>query len=595
MNGRNGLGISRWSLRIQSGKSSWEQDLDDSPVVVGRAEDCTIVLDDEKVSKRHFEIHRDGDEFVLTDLGSRNGTRVNGRVSSDVSLRPGDLIELGGARLEVKVARGVSQTPAAPAPVLEPRLPDLPVAGAVVERPAPEEQAVPVARPVAGRPKVGRTEIPAPISGPTPSTSSRRGDPELTEIRVTESPVKEEPAAPSAEEPAPIRTVSPRVPSFQVAGPKSKPKPDPVVAAGPRRVEVLMKSDVPSARGVEARHGEKNWKLPITIGGGLLLGLLIVSFMASHRKINVEDNPLAKIHSNEGAPPEDLIQKKNEQEAAQARQKLLAESRAALDGVRPEAIAQSNEASVLADFRTRLEAVEAPLAAASGSGQEDAEVRDLLERTRGLIQALDQKVTDLKARHVSQVQSQLSRSRELLAAGRLDEARAALQGVLRLEPGQPDAKRMLAEIESRRAASAEETRRQGRLKEAAQEVETYYRAGVSASDLGNEAKALEEWSQAEEALRRLQEIPRSDGSAERNQAEARVADIQKRKSPAAPNAPKSDPGEKEAERLLGKARLYEDLGQLDKARELWKQVLAVVPNPEHRYHKMALQKLGHKP
>ncbi len=65
---------------------------------VGRSRQCDIVVDDPNVSRRHAELRPRGGSWVLTDLGSTNGSRVNGRAaSSPTVVKPGDEIELGTA------------------------------------------------------------------------------------------------------------------------------------------------------------------------------------------------------------------------------------------------------------------------------------------------------------------------------------------------------------------------------------------------------------------------------------------------------------------------------------------------------------------
>jgi pSer/pThr/pTyr-binding forkhead associated (FHA) protein len=46
--------------------------------VIGRGEDCDIVLPDRQVSRHHFRVVRDDDGYNVEDLGSKNGTYVNG-------------------------------------------------------------------------------------------------------------------------------------------------------------------------------------------------------------------------------------------------------------------------------------------------------------------------------------------------------------------------------------------------------------------------------------------------------------------------------------------------------------------------------------
>jgi hypothetical protein len=79
--------------------------LDDRPVVMGRLPDCTIVVSDLNVSRRHAEIHAVGTAFVLADLGSTNGTTVNGvRVNGERVLRDGDVITLGTTHLRFEAS-----------------------------------------------------------------------------------------------------------------------------------------------------------------------------------------------------------------------------------------------------------------------------------------------------------------------------------------------------------------------------------------------------------------------------------------------------------------------------------------------------------
>jgi Protein of unknown function (DUF3662)/FHA domain len=74
--------------------------------LVGRSRDCDIVLDDSNVSRRHAEISPSGGQgWLIKDLGSTNGVRVNGRaIDGPHPLESGDRVELGtvGVRFEVE-------------------------------------------------------------------------------------------------------------------------------------------------------------------------------------------------------------------------------------------------------------------------------------------------------------------------------------------------------------------------------------------------------------------------------------------------------------------------------------------------------------
>jgi hypothetical protein len=72
-------------------------------VVIGRSRECGLRLDDPNVSRRHAAVRPDGDGWVVEDLGSTNGVRVNGRRVQAAPLRPGDEVMLGLARLTFEV------------------------------------------------------------------------------------------------------------------------------------------------------------------------------------------------------------------------------------------------------------------------------------------------------------------------------------------------------------------------------------------------------------------------------------------------------------------------------------------------------------
>ncbi len=73
--------------------------LDQGVTVIGRSSGCDVVVDDPNVSRRHAEIRRLGEGFSLVDLGSTNGTEVNGQRVGETSLMNGDVIGVGTTRL----------------------------------------------------------------------------------------------------------------------------------------------------------------------------------------------------------------------------------------------------------------------------------------------------------------------------------------------------------------------------------------------------------------------------------------------------------------------------------------------------------------
>jgi len=69
---------------------------------IGRLPDRDVVVQDSDASRQHAEIRRTAEGFLLVDLGSTNGTSVNGRVVGTHLLKPGDQIEIGDVVLRFR-------------------------------------------------------------------------------------------------------------------------------------------------------------------------------------------------------------------------------------------------------------------------------------------------------------------------------------------------------------------------------------------------------------------------------------------------------------------------------------------------------------
>ena len=97
--------------------------------VVGRGADVDFVLSDTLASRRHVRLLQEGDAWVAEDLGSRNGTVVNGQRVQRQEVKDGDVLRVGGTELifrdetapaaatspKAVVVPAVARTPAAPA------------------------------------------------------------------------------------------------------------------------------------------------------------------------------------------------------------------------------------------------------------------------------------------------------------------------------------------------------------------------------------------------------------------------------------------------------------------------------------------------
>ncbi|HUZ11155.1 MAG TPA: DUF3662 and FHA domain-containing protein [Acidimicrobiales bacterium] len=79
-------------------------ELDTEAITIGRLPECAVILSDPNVSRRHAEVRRSGDEVVVSDLGSTNGTRVNGVPVREQHLANGDEITVGSTTLVVQMS-----------------------------------------------------------------------------------------------------------------------------------------------------------------------------------------------------------------------------------------------------------------------------------------------------------------------------------------------------------------------------------------------------------------------------------------------------------------------------------------------------------
>ncbi|MCY4516639.1 MAG: FHA domain-containing protein [Acidimicrobiaceae bacterium] len=74
-----------------------------SSTVIGRRDDCEIVLDGPKVSRRHAQISSNPDGLLLVDLASVNGTLLNGIEVTSERLSHGDVVTIGTHDLRLEM------------------------------------------------------------------------------------------------------------------------------------------------------------------------------------------------------------------------------------------------------------------------------------------------------------------------------------------------------------------------------------------------------------------------------------------------------------------------------------------------------------
>ena len=93
-------------LLVLRGPNTGARFLLDAPTTTtGRHPDSDIFLDDVTVSRKHAVFQIEGDQFVVRDVGSLNGTYVNRELIDSAVLRPGDEVQIGKYRLVFHTAR----------------------------------------------------------------------------------------------------------------------------------------------------------------------------------------------------------------------------------------------------------------------------------------------------------------------------------------------------------------------------------------------------------------------------------------------------------------------------------------------------------
>jgi pSer/pThr/pTyr-binding forkhead associated (FHA) protein len=91
-------------VRVQRGfYEGLEMPVDRDWVVIGRGRGSDIVIAEPTMSRAHAAIGFDGERFFVQDLGSTNGTRVNGGREERAALKNGDEIQLGKLQLRVEL------------------------------------------------------------------------------------------------------------------------------------------------------------------------------------------------------------------------------------------------------------------------------------------------------------------------------------------------------------------------------------------------------------------------------------------------------------------------------------------------------------
>jgi pSer/pThr/pTyr-binding forkhead associated (FHA) protein len=147
-------------LEIVEGDDAGRQTPLEGSIEIGREASTGLPIDDEQASRRHTRVTAEGDHALVEDLGSTNGTYLNGQpIEGERTLRPGDRLRVGLTIFELRTAADVQRQPSAVIPV-----PQVTKLSTDVLEPASEEELMP--EPVAaGAPEAA----PEPQAGGAPT------------------------------------------------------------------------------------------------------------------------------------------------------------------------------------------------------------------------------------------------------------------------------------------------------------------------------------------------------------------------------------------------------------------------------------------
>jgi pSer/pThr/pTyr-binding forkhead associated (FHA) protein len=140
-------------LEIVEGDDAGRQTPLEGSIEIGREGSTGLALDDEQASRRHARVTAQGDTAMVEDLGSTNGTYLNGQpIEGERTLRPGDRLRVGLTVFELRTSADVQRQPSAVIPV-----PQLTQLSTDVLEPVPERELMPEP-PAAAEPDAGAAQ-----------------------------------------------------------------------------------------------------------------------------------------------------------------------------------------------------------------------------------------------------------------------------------------------------------------------------------------------------------------------------------------------------------------------------------------------------
>lgn len=186
-------------LQVVKGRSATTTlKLADAVTSIGRHDDCQIRIKSSQVSRRHCELFEAGGKLAIRDLGSSNGTFVNGKkITGQQVLKSGDELTVGTVTLRVsKLGQGASAGPEPGAAGSKPKASDTAVVDAI---PAGDDEADFEVELDEDQPVLDMDIIPLAEDVPV-QQSGKKGAAKSTKTAVAE-PTDEKPTVKSAAKP----------------------------------------------------------------------------------------------------------------------------------------------------------------------------------------------------------------------------------------------------------------------------------------------------------------------------------------------------------------------------------------------------------
>ena len=520
-------------------------------VFVGRGVDNDITIADKSISRKHFRVRRRFDEFIVVDLQSGNGTRLNNEKVTEAVLKHGDVITIGRTQLqfvdlavEAKEKEAPKAAPVPPVPPVQP-----------APRPAPVQQVEP---PVAPRPAA--PVAPQPVAQPAPR------------------PVPQQPPAPQ-----PVAQPAPR------PAPQPVPQPAPRPQAAPTQPAMDRLTPQTATRAEEKAGSSMGLFVGIGIVVLIVVGLVLVrQFSGDDASKQAPVVQQAPAPTPPPAPPVETKETKLRQIVDQGN--VLLENK-----LYSKAIEKFNEALVLIPGNPEAEAGKAK------ANREQAN-KDALDEGKALWDKKEKDKASIRLRTIdaqsglyaeaqavlrqiedSKYAKEIDRGKELLDQKKYNQAIKTFDSVLEKQPSNETAKRFrdvaLQEKEAEEKAIVDAKAKAEADRKAAEEER---KARIEAEKRKREDEAREAKARAEADKRKREEEAREararvEADKRKKEEEARQAklDAERKKREEAEAAKRAEAERKraEAERLKAEEaarRKVTGMSDLDKGIGLYK-------------------------